>query len=190
MRRQLAPALAMTVVLTVLVGILYPLFVTGVSAAVFSHKAGGSLVRHDGTVVGSSLLGPTFTRPEYFHPRPSAAGDGYDGLASSASNLGPGNRDLLASVGTRADAYRKENHLDGATEVPVDAVTASASGLDPDISIANARLQARRVADARNLSLAVVLELIDRHTTGRTLGFLGEKVVNVLALNLDLDRAG
>jgi K+-transporting ATPase ATPase C chain len=188
MRRQLAPALAMTLVMTVLVGLLYPLLITGVSAVAFGDKANGSLVRHDGVVVGSSLIGQSFTRPQYFHPRPSAAGDGYDGLASSASNLGPGNPDLLAAVKARADAYRRENDLDVAALVPVDAVTASGSGLDPDISIANARLQARRVAAARGLSVGVVLRLVDRHTTGRTFGFLGEKVVNVLELNLDLDR--
>lgn len=190
MRRQLAPALGMTIVMTVLVGILYPLFVTGVSAAAFSRTANGSLVRRDGAAVGSSLLGQTFTKPEYFHPRPSAAGDGYDGLASSASNLGPGNADLLSAVKERAAAYREENDLARDALVPVDAVTASASGLDPDISVANARLQATRVAGARGMAVDEVLRLVDRHTKGRTLGFLGEKVVNVLALNLDLDRVG
>ena len=190
MRRQLFPALVMLVVFTVITGLAYPLVVTGIAQGVFNDKADGSLVENaDGEVVGSSLIGQAFTEPEYFHPRPSAAGDGYDASASSGSNLGPTNDDFLASVEERADAYRDENGLAADAEVPVDAVTASASGLDPHISVANARLQAPRVADERGLDVDAVLKLVDDHTSGRDLGFLGEKGVNVLELNLALDEA-
>jgi K+-transporting ATPase ATPase C chain len=190
MRRQLFPALMMMVVFTVIAGLAYPLVVTGIAQGLFNDKADGSLVENaDGGVVGSSLIGQSFSEPEYFHPRPSAAGDGYDGSASSGSNLGPTNDDLLASVEERADAYREENRLDADAQVPVDAVTASASGLDPDISVANARLQAPRVAEERGLDLDTVMGLVDDHTSGRDVGFLGEKRVNVLELNLALDEA-
>jgi potassium-transporting ATPase KdpC subunit len=190
MRRQLFPALMMLLVFTVITGLVYPMVVTGVAQGAFGDKADGSLVENaDGEVVGSSLIGQTFTEPEYFHPRPSAAGDGYDASASSGSNLGPTNDDLLASVEERAEAYREENGLGAAAEVPVDAVTASASGLDPHISVANARLQALRVADERGLEVDTVLELVDDHTSGRDFGFLGEKGVNVLELDLALDEA-
>jgi K+-transporting ATPase ATPase C chain len=189
MRRQLFPALMMMVVFTVITGLAYPLVVTGVAQGLFNDKANGSLVENaDDEVVGSSLIGQSFSEPGYFHPRPSAAGDGYDSSASSGSNLGPTNDDLLTSVDERAEAYREENHLDADAEVPVDAVTASGSGLDPNISLANARLQAPRVADERGLDRDAVMELVDDHTTGRDLGFLGEKKVNVLELNLALDE--
>jgi len=189
MRRQLFPALMMTIALTILTGLAYPLVVTGVAQGLFKSRANGSLVRVDGKIVGSSLLGQNFTAAKYFQPRPSAAGaDGYDGLSSSASNLGPSNPDLLKAVHDRIVAYRKANGLGADAKVPVDAVTASASGLDPDISLANARLQAPRVARARSLPLATVLAAVDRHTENRQWGFLGERVVNVLELNLDLDR--
>lgn len=190
MRRQLFPAVMMLLVFTVITGLVYPLAVTGIAQGVFNDKADGSLVEDaDGEVVGSSLIGQAFTGAEYFHPRPSAAGDGYDASASSGSNLGPTNDDFLASVEERADAYRDENGLAADAEVPVDAVTASASGLDPHISVANARLQAPRVADERGLDVDAVLKLVDDHTSGRDLGFLGEKGVNVLELNLALDEA-
>jgi K+-transporting ATPase ATPase C chain len=180
----------MLLVFTVITGLVYPLAVTGIAQGVFNDKADGSLVEDaDGEVVGSSLIGQAFTGAEYFHPRPSAAGDGYDASASSGSNLGPTNDDFLASVEERADAYRDENGLAADAEVPVDAVTASASGLDPHISVANARLQAPRVADERGLDVDAVLKLVDDHTSGRDLGFLGEKGVNVLELNLALDEA-
>jgi K+-transporting ATPase ATPase C chain len=188
MRRQLLTGLLMTVVLTVLLGILYPLAVTGVSRVAFANRADGSLVKAGGQVVGSSLIGQNFTQPGYFHPRPSAAGDGYDALASSGSNLGPSNPELLKSVEERIAAYRQENRLAPDAEVPVDAVTASASGLDPQISVANARLQAQRVATARNLAPATVLQLIEANTQHRPWGILGEDAVNVLNLNLALDR--
>jgi K+-transporting ATPase ATPase C chain len=188
MRRQLVPALMMTIALTILTGLAYPLVVTGVAQGFFNSRANGSLVKVNGTVVGSSLLGQSFTHAQYFQPRPSAAGDGYDGLASSASNLGPSNPDLLKTVKDRAVAYRRLNGMAANAQVPVDAVTASASGLDPDISIANARLQAARVARVRSLPLATVLAAVGRHTENRQWGFLGERVVNVLELNIDLDR--
>lgn len=188
MRRQLLPALVMVGVFTILTGLVYPMAVTGLAQAAFPDKAEGSLVRQDGAVVGSRWIGQPFAEPRYFHPRPSAAGDGYDAAASSGSNKGPTNEEFLAEVAGRAAAYRDENGLAEDAAVPVDAVTASASGLDPDISVANARLQARRVAAARGLPIQRVLGLVDDHTSGRGLGFLGEPAVNVLELNLALDR--
>jgi potassium-transporting ATPase KdpC subunit len=205
MRRQLFPALMMMVVFTVITGLAYPLVVTGIAQGLFNDKADGSQVESaDGRVVGSSLIGQSFTKPEYFHPRPSAAGDGYDASASSGSNLGPTNPKFLVGekddpattdvdetfdgIEQRADAYREENGLDADAEVPVDAVTASGSGLDPHISVANARLQADRVAKARGMDVNDVLAVVDEHTSGRALGFLGEKAVNVLELNLALDE--
>jgi K+-transporting ATPase ATPase C chain len=189
MRRQIVTGLLMTIVLTLLLGIAYPLLVTGVSQVAFPSQADGSFVKDKaGKVVGSSLIGQNFTKPQYFHPRPSAAGDGYDALASSASNLGPSSPKLLASVRQRVAAYRKENHLRANEMVPVDAVTASASGLDPAISVANARLQARRVAEARHLPIADVLRVVAKHTQNRQWGVLGETAVNVLDVNLALDQ--
>jgi K+-transporting ATPase ATPase C chain len=204
MRRQLAPALRLLVVFTVALGLLYPLAMTGVAQALFHDKADGSLVEVDGKVVGSKLDGQSCTQPAYFHPRPSAAGalasgsvgeDGkpvaFDDLSqavSGASNMGPTDKDLLAAIKERTAAYRKENGLGPDVEVPIDAVTASASGVDPDISLANALLQARRVAEARRLPLSEVLALVHRHTDGRWLGFLGEEGVDVLELNLALDE--
>jgi K+-transporting ATPase ATPase C chain len=210
MRRQLLPAIMMMVVFTLLLGFAYPLVVTGIAEAGFSDKANGSELEVDGKVVGSKLLGQTFTEPKYFHGRPSAAGAAAAGTdaadpndesktvpndpkdllqdISSGSNWGPTNPDLLAAVKQRVADYRKENGLAKDAKVPVDAVTASGSGLDPEISIANARLQARRVARARGLLLPQVRKLIDDHTDGRSLGFLGEPGVNVLELNVALDQ--
>lgn len=192
MRTQLGAAARALAVFTVLVGLAYPLAVTAVAQLAFRDRADGSLVRRDGVVVGSSLIGQPFSGPDWFHPRPSAAGDGdgYDAQASGPSNLGPSNPTLRADVRRRTAAYRADNGLAADTTVPVDAVTASASGLDPDISVANALLQAPRVARARGLPVDVVLRLVDAHTTPRPLGFLGEDAVNVLELNLALDRAG
>ena len=185
--RQLAPAVIAVLAFTVLCGIVYPLVVTAIAQVAFHDRANGSLVEVDGKVVGSSLVGQQFSDPGYFHPRPSAAGTGYDAFASSFSNLGPTNPNLLSSVEERVAAYREENGLAAGQRVPVDAVTASASGLDPDISVANAKLQAARVAKARGLPVDQVLQLVDQHTTGRQWGFLGEAGVNVLRLNLALD---
>jgi potassium-transporting ATPase KdpC subunit len=188
--RQLTPAVAALVLFTVVLGLVYPLVTTGISQLLFDHRADGSLIERDGTVVGSELIGQAATAPGYFHPRPSAAGDGYDGMASSGSNLGPTNPVLLDTVAGRVAVYRAENGLAEQVAVPVDAVTASGSGLDPHISVANARLQAPRVAEARSVGEDTVLELIDRHTTSAPLSILGDAGVNVLLLNLALDELG
>jgi potassium-transporting ATPase KdpC subunit len=191
MRRQLWPSLLMMVVFILVFGLAYPLVVTGIAQVAFHDDANGSLIEDDGEPVGSRLVGQAFTDadgnplPQYFQSRPSAAG--YDPTLSLGSNLGPTNPDLLAAVEERAAAYRELNGLDPDTSVPVDAVTASASGLDPDISVANARLQAPRVARERGLEVSAVLDLVEDHTETRTLGFLGEDRVNVVALNLAVD---
>jgi K+-transporting ATPase ATPase C chain len=187
MRRQLLPALLIFLVLTLLTGVLYPLAVTAVAQVAFPGRADGSLIERDDEVVGSRLIGQGFAGESYFHPRPSAAGDGYDGASSSASNLGPTNDDLLTAVGERVDAFRDLNGLARDVKVPVDAVTSSGSGLDPHISPENARLQASRVARSRGVQLSAILALVEENTDGRSLGFLGEAGVNVLELNLALD---
>jgi len=188
MARQLRTGLIAFLALTVVVGLIYPLLVTGIGQLAFNDQADGSLLEHGGSIVGSSLIGQRVTTPGYFHPRPSAAGDGYDAMASSASNLGPTNPVLLQGVIAAQSVYRRQNELAGGASVPIDAVTASGSGLDPHISPANARLQAARVAGARGLALSRVLALVDEHTSGRGLGFLGEPGVNVLELNLAVDQ--
>jgi K+-transporting ATPase ATPase C chain len=195
MRRQLLTGLLMTIALTVLLGLVYPLVMTGIAQVAFPDRANGSLVKVDGRVVGSSLIGQNFALqdgspdPRYFQPRPSAAGgDGYDAMSSGGFNDGPSSQTLLTDVSHRVAAYRKLNRLSASTRVPVDAVTASGSGLDPDISVANARLQAPRVARARKLPVDQVLDVVDEHTDQRPLGILGESTVNVLDLNLALDQ--
>lgn len=238
MRRQLFPALCSMLLLTLLLGVGYPLLVTGIAQVGFPHRADGALVDRNGHPVGSRLIGQSFVDAhghpirKYFQSRPSAAAGangtttaGYDPTLSSGSNLGPSNPKLIASclavpettssgqpvldraghpvdqhhrdgslvcdpntVPQRAQAYRALNGLRADVAVPVDAVTSSASGLDPDISVANARLQAGRVARSRHLSARRVLAVVDAHTSGRTLGFLGEETVNVLEVNLALDR--
>ena len=185
--RQLAPAIIMLAVFTAICGVIYPLAVTGIGQLAFRDAANGSIASVDGHAVGSRLIGQSFADPKYFHPRPSAAGNGYDALASGGSNLGPNNPDLLTTVATRVAAYRNENGLADSQSVPVDAVTASGSGLDPEISVANARLQAPRIAKVRTLDIAVVLAAIDVHTIRRPLGILGDPGVNVLAVNIALD---
>lgn len=189
MRAPIIAAMKMLVAFTLVVGVAYPLVVTGIAQVVFGQKADGSLVRVDGRVVGSSLIGQQFEGAEWFHPRPSAAGDGYDALASGGTNLGPTNPELLETVAQRVEEYREVNGLEADQRVPVDAVTASASGLDPHISEANAALQARRVADERGLPLSQVRRMIEAATEEPVLGFLGQRVVNVLELNLALERA-
>jgi len=186
--RQLKPALLALLLFTVVCGVGYPLISTAIAQVAFHDKANGSLVTLNGKTVGSSLIGQSFTAPKYFHPRPSAAGNGYDGSQSSGSNLGPLNPDFLKSVADRTAAYRTENGLAADAVVPVDAVTASASGLDPDISIANADIQIARVAAARGLTVAVVQQLVRQNTDGRQLLVLGEPGVNVLMLNIALDN--
>ena len=182
---HLVPAFRATLVFTVLTGGLYPVAVTGVSAVLFPRQAHGSLLTRDGVVVGSALIGQAFTRPEYFHPRPSAAA--YDASASTGSNFGPTNQKLIDRVKASVAQYRQENpEYTGA--IPADAVTASASGLDPEISPANAAIQAARVAKARHGDVAAVQALVDQATTSAWLGFIGEPRVNVLRLNLLLDE--
>ena len=186
--RQLWAAVRMLLVMTVVVGLAYPLAMTGFAQVAFPHKADGSLVRQDGKLVGSSLIGQSFDgKPEYFQSRPSAAGDGYDPLASSASNLGPENEDLIKAIAERRTAAAALDGTDPADVAP-DALLASGSGLDPDISPEYAAQQVDRVAQARGVSPAEVRELVDRYAHGRSLGFMGEAHVNVLLLNLALDR--
>lgn len=165
----------------------YPLAVWLVAQGAFPERANGSVVARSGVTVGSELIGQMFRSPAYFHPRPSAAGDGYDALRSGGTNLGPLSKTLVEAVRQRADAYRRENGLPAGSPVPADAVTTSGSGLDPHISPDNARLQAARVAKARGIPVTEVLRLLDARTEGRTFGILGEPRVNVLRLNLDLD---
>jgi K+-transporting ATPase ATPase C chain len=186
MRRQLSAAAGMLLLFTVLTGLVYPLVVTGIAQVAFHDKANGSLVEQDGRVVGSSGIAQEFKGAEYFHPRPSAVS--YDPRDSGGANLGPTNPDLISSIEKNAEAYRAENGLPADYDVPVDAVTGSASGLDPMISVTNAKLQAPRVAEARGLSLGQVMDLVDDNTTERGLGFLGESGVDVLDLNLALDN--
>jgi K+-transporting ATPase ATPase C chain len=188
MRRQLVPAIVAMALFTVALGLVYPLVMTTFAQVAFHDKANGSIIERDGQAVGSELIGQQFTEPIYFWPRPSAVGEnGYDASTSGGSNLGPTNPDLLDAVADRVAAYREANGLSDDVLVPVDAVTASGSGLDPHISVANARLQAPRVAEARRADVEAVLALVDAHTTGQALGFLGERAVNVLELNLALD---
>jgi potassium-transporting ATPase KdpC subunit len=182
--RQLRPALLSLVVLTVLLGLAYPFAVLGVDQVAFNDKANGSLIKVDGTVVGSRLIGQGFAAPEYFHPRPSAAGAGYDGESSSGSNLGPTNPDYLKTVGDRVKALR-DTGVTG--KVPADLVQASASGLDPHITPESALLQVPRVAKARGVSEDMLVKAVAQATEGRQLGFLGELRVNVLELNVKLD---
>ncbi|HET7846512.1 MAG TPA: potassium-transporting ATPase subunit KdpC [Acidimicrobiia bacterium] len=185
MRRQLLPALRMFLVMTLLTGFAYTAVITGIATVLFPEQAAGSLVEVEGEVVGSRLIGQEFTARENFHPRPSAVD--FNGTGSGASNLGPANQELIALIAQRVADYRALNGLAASTTVPIDAVTSSGSGLDPHISIANARLQANRVAETRGLPLDQVLELIDEHTIRPQLGFLSEPVVDVLGLNLALE---
>lgn len=189
-RAQLLAGVRALLVITVLVGVAYPLAITGVAQVAFEDEANGSLLRSQGRVVGSRLLGQVSNGDQWFQGRPSAAGDGYDATASGASNLGPSNPVLLGAVGERVAAYRGQNGMGAEVAVPVDAVTGSASGLDPHISVANARWQAARVARARGRDVDSVLALIAQHTAGRGLGFLGEEGVNVATLNLALEAVG
>ena len=185
--KQMRPAILLTLVLMLITGFVYPGIVTGLARLVFPQQAAGSLVSVDGHVIGSTLIGQKFEQPWYFHPRPSAAGDGYDATASSGTNKGPTDRKLADTlIGSAITSAESDGAVKG--QIPADMVTASASGLDPHISPANAELQAARVARARGADPAKVLELVRRHTESRQLGIFGEPRVNVLELNLTLDK--
>lgn len=187
---EIRGAVMSTIVLAVVCCGLYPLVVFGIAQAAFHDKANGSLiVEKDGTIRGSKLLGQNFTQEKYFHPRPSAAGNGYDASNSSGSNLGPTSQKLNDAIKDRITTYRTENGLKDTDPVPADAVTASASGLDPHISLRNAELQIPRVAKARGMDAEKVRALVKQYTDSPDLGVLGEPGVNVLSLNLALDTA-
>jgi K+-transporting ATPase ATPase C chain len=204
LREQLWPALASVLVLTLAAGGIFPLALFALAKPLFPSQSSGSLLTREGVVVGSELIGQNFTGPGYFHPRPSAAGAGYDAASSGGTNLGPSNPKLkdgatdnpktagvdesFAGIRQSTEEYRKHNGVPPDVAVPIDAVTRSGSGLDPHISPANAALQIARVSRARGLSTEVVRSLVARHTQGRQLGFLGEPRVAVLPLNLELDR--
>jgi len=186
MKKNLITAILMTIATTVLLGIIYPLVVTGLAKVLFPDKANGQLIERNGKVVGSRIIGQPFTGPGYFHSRPSAAGNGYDAGNSGGSNLGPTNQKLIDRVKQDVASLQAENP---GTPVPIDLVTTSGSGLDPDVSPAAADFQVPRVARERGLSQDELRRLIAKHTQGRQLGFLGEPGVNVLELNLDLDSS-
>ena len=185
---QISPGLRINIFFTLLLGIVYPLVVTGICQLAFPHQANGSLITQSGTVIGSELIGQNFTKPEYFQPRPSTAGnDGYDPTASGGSNLGPTNKKLIDRVQASVDKFHKDNP-DYQGAIPADLLTTSGSGLDPDISPEAARFQVPRVAKARSLPEERVRALVEAQVEGRTFGLLGEPRVNVLKLNLALDE--
>jgi len=188
LRVQLRPLLLGVPVLTLMTGVAFPIVLAALARPMFPYQADGSLIARADVVVGSDLIGQDFSGPGYFHPRPSAAGAGYDATASGGTYLGPANPKLRDDVRERAKTYRRSNGLPPYAPVPIDAVTHSGSGLDPHISPANAALQVPRVARQRRLDEEVVRRIVDEHTEGRQLGFLGDPRVQVLALNLALDR--
>ena len=184
MKRNLYISITMTIATTILLGIIYPLVVTGLAQLIFPHKANGELIRKDGQIVGSTLIGQGFSSPGYFHSRPSAAGNGWDAANSNGSQLGPTNQKLLDRVKGDVAAAQADNP---GTPVPIDLVTTSGSGFDPHITPAAAEFQLARVAKARGITIDQLRSLVAKHTEGRQLGFLGEDRVNVLELNLYLD---
>ena len=184
--KHIYPAVALTIVLTVLVGIIYPFVMTGLSDVLFRERARGSLIEREGKVIGSRLIGQPFSGAGYFHTRPSAAGSGYDGTASGGTNLGPTSKTLFEEqIKGRAKELKSENPK---LEIPVDLITSSGSGLDPHISPAAAEFQVPRVARERRMAESDVRQLVEKHEEGRQFGFLGEPTVNVLELNLELDE--
>jgi K+-transporting ATPase ATPase C chain len=186
--RHLGTAVRFTIVTVLAFGIAYPVVMWGFSAALFPEQAGGSLVSADGKIIGSAIVGQAFTKPQYFHPRPSAAGKGYDPTSTGGTNLGPTSKKLIDGTAAAIAQVRKENP-DASGPVPMDLVTSSASGIDPDISPEAARYQAARIAKARGISVATVGALVTAHERGRDFGILGEPRVNVLELNRALDAA-
>jgi potassium-transporting ATPase KdpC subunit len=186
MRRNIITAALYTIVTTVIFGLIYPFVVTGIAQVLFKDKANGQLIQQNGQLIGSHIIGQTFTGPAWFHSRPSAAGNGYDAANSSGSNYAPTNKKLIDRVAGDVAALQQDSPN---TPIPIDLVTASGSGLDPHITPAAAEFQIPRVAHERNISETTVRQLIALHTEGRQLGFLGEPRVNVLELNLDLDHA-
>ncbi len=185
MRRNLITAALYTIVTTIIFGLVYPFVVTGIAQVIFKDKANGQLIQQNGQLIGSRIIGQPFTGAAYFHSRPSAAGNGYDAANSSGSNYAPTNKKLIDRVATDINALQQDRPN---TDVPVDLVTASGSGLDPHITPAAADFQVTRIARERHLTDDAVRQLVARHTEGRQLGFLGEPRVNVLELNLDLDQ--
>jgi potassium-transporting ATPase KdpC subunit len=186
MIRHLGTSLRVTIVSIILLGLIYPFVMTGIAQALFPHQANGSLVTVNGRLVGSSIIGQLWTKPQYFHGRPSAAGKGYDPTSTGGTNLGPTSKKLIAATKATIAALEKENP-DAVGAPPMDLVTSSGSGIDPDITPEGAYWQAPRVAKARHMTLAAVNALVAQHVQGRTFGFLGEPRVNVLELNLALD---
>jgi K+-transporting ATPase ATPase C chain len=187
--RDTLTSIIATIIFAIILCGIYPVLIWGIGELVFPWQTNGSLLTDkNGQVIGSRLIGQNFTEPQYFHPRPSAAGSGYDPTSSGGTNLGPTSQKLATMIQQNIAEYRKENNLSATSTVPADAVTASASGLDPDISLDNAMIQAPRVAKARHLSLATVQGIIQQNIDPRGLGFLGEEGVNVLTLNIALDN--
>ncbi|MHB1376590.1 MAG: K(+)-transporting ATPase subunit C [Candidatus Humimicrobiaceae bacterium] len=189
MFKNILRSFLLLIIFTIILGFLYPLLITGISKVIFPYRSSGSLIKYEGKIVGSELIGQNFTDEQYFHPRPSSAGkDGYDSLNSGGSNYAPTNEDFISAVKERISNLRKENNLEDYIKIPSDAVTSSGSGLDPHISIDNALLQADRIAKKRNVPVSEINDLIRKNTEKRMLGFLGEPKVNVLKLNLLLDN--
>ncbi len=189
MVKNLLKSFLLLVIFIVILGLLYPLAVTGISRIIFPAKSAGSLIYGGNEIIGSELIGQNFTDDKYFHPRPSAAGkNGYDAISSGGSNLAPTNENFISTVGDRLESFKKENNLPDNTIIPADIVTSSGSGLDPDISVDSAMLQIERISDARGIPASEVKDLISKNIEKRPLGFLGEPKVNVLKLNLLLDN--
>lgn len=190
MGRHTTIALRLAIITLLIFGVIYPLFMTGLSQLLFAKKANGSLIKQHGQIVGSELIGQSFKNPSYFQSRLSAAGNGYDATSSGGSNLGPTNKEFAHNIENRVDDELKQNPNLVKGRIPVDMVTASGSGLDPDISPANAYAQIPRIAKTRGISETRIRNLVDQNTTGRTFGILGEPRVNVLKINMELDKLG